>query len=359
LCDQTAQRGLIDPAREEPQADAWGRLVGTLLSKGLPHQAKTVVLAWYDRVSELQAKDKHRYHKGTSAHNCGLCHLILGELPRAAWFFTLAFIEDVMTTKTATIPITPASQTLRFSFNRTDTEMSCIAAAAVKVGSSRHPQLAHYPEATLVEVARAQELRVTWAQGTEIPINRSFLRILIKTLEHGKSDEKKKSLEFLASYLAITLPSVRIQPNAMAFEHEMDLIVTQHTSGHTYLLDALGRDFLVECKNWVKPVGVEQLNHFVAKMRFHRCKCGVIFSSHGLSGDRVQGRGLSNARLTQLRWYQQDECIVIVVTESDLKHLATGSSSFADLLLRGYESVKFGLSDRAQMRKSRLTGASA
>jgi len=63
-------------------------------------------------------------------------------------------------------------------------------------------------------------------------------------------------------------------------------------------------------------------------------------------GDRVPGRGLLYARLTQLRWYAQDNCVVIVITEPHLKRLLKGADlSFGRLLLQGYESVRFGLPD--------------
>lgn len=170
---------------------------------------------------------------------------------------------------------------------------------------------------------------------------------MIERLSVGSNDEKKKSLEFLASYLATTLPGVRIKSNVKAFElgatfeHEIDLVVIQQGQVPTYLLEALGRHFLIECKNWDKPVGAQELNHFVAKMRFHRCNCGVIFSMEGLTGDHGRNEGLSYARVTQLRWYQQDSCFVIVITKKDLGDMVDGTRTFSEVLLRGYESVRF------------------
>jgi hypothetical protein len=206
----------------------------------------------------------------------------------------------------------------------------------------------HFPESTLVQLARNQKLKIPLPRGgTDIPINRPFLNQLIEKLPLGDDKQKKESLEFLASYLAVTLPGVRINANVKAnaqgatFEHEIDLVVTQYGSTPTYLLEALGRHFLIECKNWDSRVGVRDLNHFVAKMRFHRCTCGVIFSREGLSGDADQATGLRYARVTQLRWYQQDDCVVIVITKENLDELVAVGGSFSEVLLRGYESVRF------------------
>ena len=184
------------------------------------------------------------------------------------------------------------------------------------------------------------------ALSGDIQINRAFLKQLIADLDEAQ--DKGKALEFLASYLAIMLPGAAIEPNVktfeqgITFEHEIDIVVTQYGALSTYLLEALGRHFLVECKNWNRPVGVRELNHFVAKMRFHRCKCGVIFSKKGLTGDQsIASGGPQFARLTQLRWYHQDDCTVIVVDEQHLSQIADGSITFEQVLLSGYESVKF------------------
>jgi len=89
-------------------------------------------------------------------------------------------------------------------------------------------------------------------------------------------------------------------------------------------------------------VGADKINHFVAKLRFHRCSCGVLFAREGITGQ--SGSGLSAARLTQLRWHQQDGCTAIVVSEQDLQQLRAGDVTFSDMLLGGYESVRFSLS---------------
>jgi hypothetical protein len=340
----TRKEGLIDPRQEQSAVETWWAVARNLQGSGLHHQAVAVALAWYETFCELQIADNERYHKGTSAHNSGFCYIALDEFTCGSWFFTLAFIEDVLTSGLA-IPPNPATQALRVYFNRTDRELQDIASVALELKSASEQW--QFPETIAVEVARRHRLGMVPFVGTaEVPLNRSFFRSALSRLAEGDANTKKQSLEFLASYLALTLPNVHIVPNATTLDYEVDLVVTQHTSTPTYLLEALGRSFLVECKNWQDPVGADVLNHFVAKMRFHRCRCGVLFSQQGLSGDKVPGRGLSYARLTQLRWYAQDECVVVVVTENHLKELAaTGGGSFGALLLRGYESVRFSISE--------------
>lgn len=345
LRKHTASGELIGPETEHEHTafETWMVIVRLLWENRLFQQATDVVSAWYDRINQLQEQDHRRYHKGAPAHQLGNCYLALGMLAHAAWFFTLAIIEDVVLERDVVTNPTPATKTLQLRFNWSDERIRSLAAKAKKV-QREQPNLCRYPEIVAVHLAREQNLRLPTATGVRnIPINRPFLKLLVEGLENGGSDEKKKALEFLASYLALTLPNVRILPNARTLDYEMDLIVIQHGSEPTYLVEALGRSFLVECKNLERTVGVEQLNHFVAKMRFNRCHCGVIFSREGLSGDKQKQPGLLNARVTQLRWYHQDGCVIIVLAVPHLSELVDGSISFSDLLLRGYESIRFSL----------------
>jgi hypothetical protein len=351
----TIANGLINP-QSDPQtfwnqlSNSWMEVIRELVKRNLRQPATTVVSACYDRLNELQAVDNKRYHKGAPAHQFGLCYLALGEFQPAAWFFVMAFVEDVLSAKRV-IQETLATKALRNSFGWSKANFQAIAETALEL-NEHQPELSRYPEIVAVDLLRKEKLNFppTAKNESEIPINRTLLDQLIRALSNGQSaDDKKKSLEFLASYLAITLPAVKIKANVktfeqgITFEHEIDLVVIQHTRQPTYLLEALGRHFLIECKNLKDNVGVQDLNHFLAKMRFHGCKCGVIFSRNGLTGDKEKETGLKYARLTQLRWYHQDGCIVVVITEAELREMAVNSLSFAELLLRGYESVKFSV----------------
>jgi len=351
LWTHTACDGIIDPNNESTGWETWGKISGFLAQNKLHHLAADVAQAWYDRLTELQAPNQ-RLHKGAPAYLSAIRFLELREPQHAFWFCTMAFIEDVLSHPNRRIPSSAATQTLRIHFRQTDENLEPIVSKALEVKTSQ-PRLWLYPETTAVHLAREQQLNppATYSNA-DIRINRLFLKDLIDDLAGISSEAKKKSLEFLASYLAMTLPGARIKPNVKtseqggACEHELDLVVTQYATSATYLLEAMGRHFLVECKNWDRSAGVGELNHFVAKMRFHRCKCGVIFSKNGLSGDKDRQKGgLRFARLTQLRWYHQDECTVIVIDGPHLSQLAQGSMTFTQALLQGYESVKFSSLD--------------
>jgi hypothetical protein len=355
----TVANGTINPQSDgqtfwNQLSNTWMVVIYELAKRNLYRPAITVVSACYDRLNELQALDNKRYHKGAPAMYFGRLYHALGEFQPAAWFFVMTIVEDVLSKK-IDIQDTLAAKDLRNSFGWNEANIKAIAETALEL-NTQQPELRH-PEIVAVDLLRKGKLNFPppAKNESEIPINRTLLNQLICDLSNGQStDEKKKSLEFLASYLAVTLPSVKIKANVKAFEqgntfeHEIDLVVIQQGQP-TYLLEALGRHFLIECKNLKDKdgVGVPDLNHFLAKIRFHGCKCGVIFSRNGLSGDKGKEAGLKYARLTQLRWYHQDGCIVIVINEAQLREMVTSSISFAELLLQGYESVKFSIPEDA------------
>jgi len=358
LRTRTAEGELIDPTDETQVFEAWGPVINGLSRAHLHYQARTVALALYDRLCELQKETGHRYHKGGASHFVAISHLALGEAHCALWYFTMAFLEDALTkhlaaektrVEDAPFPEAPATKALRINFNVDNAFFE--KAALTARGTIDEANLWQYPESIAVELARSGDYPVLSTAGTlDIPVNRPLLDELERRLDQGTNVEKGKTLESLASYLALTLPGVRIIPNAITPEHELDLVVVQHTQQASYLLDALGRTFLVECKNRDERVGVEQLNHFVAKVRFHRCSCGVLVAREGISGEGVTRKGLAYAELTRLRWYQQDNCAILVVSRDDIKQILKTGLSFRDVLISKYEALKFTLTNQIAER---------
>jgi hypothetical protein len=200
LRQHTDEGALIDPRTEPLCFQTWGQIFGILLQNKLPNQAADVVTAWYDRLCELQAKSGNRYHKGGAAHNAGVCFFSLGESTRGVWFHACAFTEDILSSGNNDIPQTPATQNLRvhFNWNQNDFEAIAVAARTLKAGGDT---LWHFPESTLVQLARNQNLKIPLPRGgADIPISRPFLKRLIDQLPKGDNKQKKESLEFLASY---------------------------------------------------------------------------------------------------------------------------------------------------------------
>ncbi len=334
---------VLDPDSEMALLGAWNPVLVSLFNARCVYQATEVGLAWYWRLCELEKIHGRRFHKGSPAQQTALCYLAQGRPHAAHWYFALAFVEDVRQQNTAAgspIPEAPASQALRLHFGRGVAYLQALADKA------RAQAQVLYPEAILVESARSREYVGMRSESTdEILLNPTFLNELIEGLDAGTAHDKGRALEFLASYLMMMLPGVRLIPNARTPDHEMDLVVVQDVPGSSYIVESLGRAFLVECKNWARTIGAEQLNHFASKMRFHRCSGGVIFARNGLSGDAAGGAALSYARLTQLRWYQQDTCAILVIDLAKIEALSAGHARLSEMLLSSYEAVRFSLTN--------------
>lgn len=341
LRDATGAGHVLEPAKEQDHFSVWNSILVSLLNSGMVYQATEVGLAWYERLCELQADLGQRFHKGSPTHQLANCFLTRNRPHSAHWYFALAFIEDVFQQggQVGTpIPETPATQALRLHFGRGSAYLTSLAERA------REGDVDPHPERVLTQFARDRIYQgIRSDSSDEIPVNCTFLRALNHALDAGTSKEKGDALEFLASYLMSTLPGVRLVPNARAPDHELDLIVVQDVRD-SYLVESLGRSFLVECKNWERAVSSRELNHFASKMRFHRCVGGVIFARNGVSGGQSPVSGVSAARLTQLRWYEQDSAAILVVDGVSLPSLEAEGASVSELLLKSYESVRFSLS---------------
>jgi hypothetical protein len=351
--------GIVSPVEGEKLWKVFAGVVNKLIKQGFSRQAIIdLTVRLYHHICSLQLTYK-RYHKGSLTHQAGIFYLGLGQRHIARWFFILAFIEDVLSglqkADTCSRPLeAPAATTLRTSFNMPRSVQKSIEEIAT-VAYSPDNDLWYFPETIAVTLAKKELLPQPSHIGTEeIPLNHPLVQHLCDRLDEEGigTNEKGDRLEDLAAYLLQTLPGARVLRNVKTSEHESDLIVVQQPPGSSYMLEALGRAFLVECKNWEKPVPADEVNHFVAKIRFHKCKCGILFATSSITG-RPSQIFLERARVTLLRWFHQDGCSVLVVDKDDLQLLAKGTMSVGELLLDKHELLRFrSLVTRSERKQS-------
>jgi len=340
--------GSVSPAEAEELWKVFAGVVNKLIEQGFSRQAIIDLTVWlYHHICSLQLKHRSRYHKGGLTHQAGILYGGLGQRHIARWFFILAFIEDVLSglqkADTPSRPLeAPAATTLRTSFNMPQSVQKSIEEIATVAHSSDN-DLWHFPETIAVTLAKAELLPQLPHIGTEeVPLNHPLVQYLCDRLDEKgiSTNEKGDRLEDLAAYLLQNLPGARVLRNVKTTDSQSDLIVVQQPPGSSYMLEALGRAFLVECKNWEDPVGPDEVNHFVAKIRFHQCKCGILFAKSGITG-RDSKVFVERAQVTLLRWLHQDGCSVLVVNKDDLQSLAKGTMSVGELLLKKHELLRF------------------
>jgi hypothetical protein len=94
---------------------------------------------------------------------------------------------------------------------------------------------------------------------------------------------------------------------------------------------------LIEAKYWKDPVSVEALHHFMAKIRAHGVRCGVLVAKSGVP------EGPENR--TILKAYHRDNILVLVLTLDDIAAIVEGKANLLVRLLSEFERIRFDLRD--------------
>lgn len=85
--------------------------------------------------------------------------------------------------------------------------------------------------------------------------------------------------------------------------------------------------FLMECKNWSKSVGSDEIAWFLTKLRNRGCEFGILVAANGISGDP----GSVNNSQHTLSHALHDGFKILVVTRAELEQLQD-SVDFVKLL---------------------------
>lgn len=177
----------------------------------------------------------------------------------------------------------------------------------------------------------------------EFVLSQAYFSALLAHLNatHKSTKEKGDALEELASYLLSLVPGWVPRRNlyGMFQSSEIDLVVRNLSRPSNLTAELLGRHFLVECKNWEKPVGVEAVGYFLYRMHLAHAKFGVLLAKSGITGDEVEETA---SRSLIRKAFHEDGNICIVLTEQDFARLASERSSFWPMLLDRIEGVQFG-----------------
>lgn len=204
-----------------------------------------------------------------------------------------------------------------------------------------------YAEDVLVCLAETHpELAHLFAEDSNIreyPLTPAYFQLLLDQVEatEGTTTEKGNRLEHLAAYLFLLVsgwvPAAKVKPDDQASEH--DIVVSNLNRTSDLSSELFGRRFLVECKNWEKPVRVSQVGYFLYRMRLTHCKFGVIFAKNGITGNEDEEKA---ARALLRRAFHEDGSICAVLDLNDLNALADVKHTFWSLLLQRSQNLQFG-----------------
>jgi hypothetical protein len=352
LRDNTGQGKLFDPIIN-PDTLFWNTVGTTLLGTGRLMEALTVFQSQLKSYMDAQEETGKRIHKGTPYHYLGRVYIDMGKFASAREQFLLAFIEDILTEiqygqgvpnmPSITDAFTcPAPIVLDISFAMRNTELKDLYAFTKSTQSSESDNDWHYPEMMLLKWRNFKDKNrdegPIVARAIEVSLFHTNPHNLRHLLQKALADSSGTNMEELATYLFSCVDGFEPIPRQQTDAFHFDVVVRNLVSEHP-LLKMFGEYIGVESKNVKTTVSVEQLNHFIMKLRLHSMKCGVIFTNEGISGlsfgdDERYGKSI------QIRTFNRDDIIVFDITVADLKRMIDGDNLIS-ILLAKYEDIRF------------------
>lgn len=166
--------------------------------------------------------------------------------------------------------------------------------------------------------------------ATPTPFDYDHFRVLLKkALNARTNDEKKKTLEKLATFLFSSIDkSISVLPNVRTSTEEIDLLLKNESTAPFW--QRLGSPIFVECKNWSTPVGTNVLRDFKGKMETQGIRNGILISVAGITGDSWRGAKAYLKEQKMIGYF------IILLDQKDLEEIALGRLSPAEKISEKY-----------------------
>lgn len=146
-----------------------------------------------------------------------------------------------------------------------------------------------------------------------------ILKVFIEKAENAKTNnEKKFTYEYLAMFVVASIEGLTIiGHDERGACDEVDLWVS-NASSDTFWKNQIGDPFIVECKNWEKPVGSPEIRTLRSIMEDKNIRFSLLLSKCGVtgSGDR-EAEGLIQKAF-------KDGKYIVVLNQPDLLEIANG-----------------------------------
>ena len=336
LSDATVPGKLNDPASPDSHL-VWMGFINALRERTLP-TAASFSARWYRHLEAVGITSAVvAANRATAAYMTGVLQGQQGNAASARRWLHIAEIEDARTKHSGA-----AHTVLRQTFGE-DPEALNQLHELVQDSTAAPNELEFLAEYHLTRWYLRTDLRTSdHAQDAEHRLRPEVLRKFIDhaNATHATTTGKGNALEILAAYVLTHIIGCYPVSKARTLDFEIDLVVRNLSRTTSPALDILGRYFLVECKNWGKPVGSSHVSYFANRVRYCRATLGILFSKNGITGGTDTAS--ANADFVIQRTFNQDGIVIAVVDEHDLGRLASGTESVLQLLLRKHDEVRFG-----------------
>lgn len=303
------------------------------LNQGRPYEAIPIFSALYNQMLIGQRLGK-RIHKGLPLVWIYECYFLMGFMALAKRYLMLTLIEDAIREEGKILSEAGGVYfRLVWKHGLSDSELQRYAKEAYSI-YLKHPKESFFPEWIL------QDLDKNWM--TEFPILQeaavySANSLYIKHLIDQLGDRSGTILERLADYLLLCIPGCRTARRRRSPSSDYDIVCSVEGLEVDFRSE-LGRYFVCECKDWQSPADFTAMAKFCRILDSTKSSFGILFSKNGISGS---GKAIDADR-EQLKVFQDRGMVIVVVDQSDLGHVARGSS-FINLLREKYERVRLDL----------------
>ncbi len=325
------------PLEEGNTSNLWNHLAefcfrASLIDPSFKELSTIAYEEWYEAMLRLEsAKAKRTLHKGMPLHQLGV--LSLNNKDLAKRYFLLAFIEDTQEFLLGHRDsyIQPSYRTLNGQFRVSSVELEFLKATVEKFKEEK------YPEKILMEFLLDKKAyhEIALPQPS-LKLNTLYLQDLLNKAVNAKtSTERGNNFTRLVAYLFSTVGGFEvIAENSLTKtgEHDYDLLIRNLVTDNPVFLN-FGDYIVAECKFVEKSSGVDVLSHLLYKLRYHECKCGILFAKKGVS--------FGEANLTIKKAFNRDSTLILVIEESDLTAITKGEKTLLGVLLEAYHSVRF------------------
>jgi len=323
------------PAGTETHEDAihawdWSGLA--LRQRHRIHEALEIHWAHYQHLLSRQTGST-RIHKGNPLVRISDCFGALQFPVHAKRYLMLTLCEDAILGGGVVSP--DQGVYFRLAWGGVTEEQLNKYAARLYELSEAQPAEALFPEAMLQHL-------VDSGWQTEFPSEQEalFYRTNPTYVDHllGRlGDGTGHALELLAEYLMSCMPGCRTRRRALSSSTDYDLVCAMEGFDLDFRSE-LGRHFVCECKDWEANADFTVMAKFCRTLNATKSRFGVLFSRKGISGVGKK----SYAELEQLKFFQSDGVVIVVLNEEDLRKIRDGANLIA-LLRTQYEKVRLDL----------------
>ena len=306
----------------------------TLLANGYAVEASEVFSRLYPLIRETEITSHRRWHKGDAFFFLARAFLMTGQVQRAEQFQLLALLEDCWQhAEGGDAPEKlPAYRFLANDLHLPRETLDDVLAAMESAVSRTGEWTPSEPERTYLLSLCRREL---WVRDRPpMPfVLKVASQLLVDVERKGASaDEKGTALEILVAYLFETAGGFRAVLRARGADSESDLIILNLHSDRP--LSMLGDHLLVSCKNTIDKADAGTVRDLIARLAEAECKCGILVSVEGFTGDEFDGA---------MRTVTKADRLILTIDGVALKRLATGQAALESVLVDRFTARKFDL----------------